>query len=72
VSLSALAATARQGEREFLAAESLAVLAGGHELAASTREARERAEWSWAMLGDHAWNGTDDANRRENASLRRR
>ena len=24
------------------------------------------------MLGDHAWNGTDDANRRENASLRRR
>ncbi|HSD29113.1 MAG TPA: hypothetical protein VLL75_17565 [Vicinamibacteria bacterium] len=72
VSLSALAATARQGEREFLAAEALAVLAGGHELAASTREARERAEWSWAMLGDHAWNGTDDANRRENSSLRGR
>jgi len=24
------------------------------------------------MLGDHAWNGTDDANRKENASLRRR
>ncbi|MBI4607244.1 MAG: hypothetical protein HY721_35210, partial [Planctomycetes bacterium] len=33
---------------------------------------RERAEWCWAMLADHAWNGTDDKNRRHNASLRRR
>ncbi|HSD27322.1 MAG TPA: hypothetical protein VLL75_08455 [Vicinamibacteria bacterium] len=72
VSLAAFAATARQAEREFLAAETLAVLAGGHELAASSREAREQAEWSWAMLGDHAWNGKDDPNRRENASLRER
>ena len=72
VSLAALAATARQAEREMLWAEALAVLAGGDALSAATREARERAEWSWAMLGDHAWNGTDDANRRENASLRRR
>ena len=53
-------------------AEALAALAGGDALAAATREPRERAEWSWAMLGDHAWNGTDDANRKENASLRRR
>ncbi|HSD67676.1 MAG TPA: hypothetical protein VLF95_13300, partial [Vicinamibacteria bacterium] len=72
VSLAADAATARQGEREFLAAEALAALAGGQALAVATREARERAEWSWAMLGDHAWNGADDASRHENASLRRR
>jgi len=72
VTLAALATAARQAEREMLAAEALAVLAGGDALCAVTRESRERAEWSWAMLGDHAWNGTDDANRRENASLRRR
>ena len=72
VSLAALATAARQAEREMLAAEALAVLAGGDALAAATREPRESAEWTWAMLGDHAWNGTDDENRRENASLRRR
>jgi alpha-mannosidase len=72
VSLASIAADARQGEREILAAEALAALTGGDELAAATRELRERAEWHWAMLGDHAWNGTDDANRRENADLRRR
>ena len=72
VSLAAHAAAARQAEREMLAAEALAALAGGPTLAGATREARERAEWSWAMLADHAWNGADDASRRENASLRRR
>lgn len=72
VTLAAHAATARQAERDFVAAEALAAVAGGEALALATREARERAEWLWAMLGDHAWNGTDDANRRENASLRRR
>ncbi len=72
VSLAAHAAAAREAEREMLAAEALAALAGGDALASATRPARERAEWSWAMLGDHAWNGTDDANRRENATLRRR
>ena len=72
VTLAALATAARQAEREMLSAEALAALAGGDALAAATREPRERAEWSWAMLGDHAWNGTDDANRKENASLRRR
>jgi hypothetical protein len=72
VSLAALAASARQADREYLAAEALAALAGGDVLAAGNREARERAEWHWAMLGDHAWNGKDDTNRRENAALRRR
>ena len=72
VTLAALAATAREAEREFLGAEALAAVAGGDALGAATRETREGAEWLWAMLGDHAWNGTDDANRRENASLRRR
>ena len=72
VSLAAHAAAAREAEREMLAAEALAALAGGDALAFATRPARERAEWTWAMLGDHAWNGTDDANRRENATLRRR
>ena len=72
VSLAAVAASARQAEREYLAAEAFAALAGGDALAAATRSARERAEWSWAMLADHAWNGSDDASRRENAALRRR
>jgi hypothetical protein len=72
VSLAAHAAAARQAERELLAAEVLSTLAGGQALAVATRETRERSEWSWAMLGDHAWNGTDDVNRRENAALRRR
>jgi hypothetical protein len=72
VSLAAHAAAAREAEREMLAAEALAALAGGDALASATRASREQAEWRWAMLGDHAWNGTDDANRRENATLRRR
>jgi hypothetical protein len=71
VSLAAHAAAARQAEREMLAAEALATLAGGEALASATREARERAGWRWAMLADHAWNGTDDASRRVNATLRR-
>jgi hypothetical protein len=32
---------------------------------------RQRAEWCWAMLSDHAWNGTDERNKRLNARLRR-
>ena len=56
----------------MLTAEALAALTGGDAVASATRAARERAEWCWAMLGDHAWNGADDANRRENAALRRR
>jgi len=72
VSLAAVAASARQAEREYLAAETFSALAGGEALAAATRPSREQAEWTWAMLADHAWNGSDDASRRENASLRRR
>ena len=71
-SLAAHAAAAREAEREMLAAEALAALTGGDALASATLAARERAEWCWAMLGDHAWNGADDASRRENAALRRR
>jgi hypothetical protein len=72
VTLAQHAAAARQAEREMRMAEALVALVGGEALATATREARERAEWSWAMLGDHAWNGTDDASRLENASLRLR
>jgi hypothetical protein len=38
---------------------------------AHTRADREKAEWFWAMLSDHAWNGTDLKNKRHNAELRR-
>ena len=41
------------------------------DLVKPSRATRERAEWCLAMLSDHAWNGTDDQNRRENARLRR-
>jgi hypothetical protein len=73
VSLANVVAAARQGERDFLAAESLVALACLRDpaLAATTRSARQKAEWFWAMLGDHAWNGTDIANKRHNAALRR-
>jgi hypothetical protein len=74
VSLARHAAAMRDGERRFLAAEALAALAGARdpEIVRSMRAARERAEWCLAMLSDHAWNGTDDANRRHNADLRKR
>ena len=66
-------AAMREGGRAFLAAESLAAIAGlvdakFHE---ATRPDRERAEWCWAMLSDHAWNGTGDGNKLHNAELRR-
>ncbi len=38
----------------------------------STYSNRKRCEWLIAMLSDHAWNGTDDSNRRHNAELRRK
>lgn len=73
VSLANIVAALRQNERDFLAAESLVALASRQEpaLAARTRTQRVRAEWCWAMLGDHAWNGTDLQNKRHNAALRR-
>jgi len=74
VSLAKYVADMREGERSFLAAESLLALAARTQpkLHEATRTDRERAEWCWAMLGDHAWNGTNDANKRHNADLRRR
>ncbi len=74
VSLAQYVAQMRSGERHFLAAESLLAVAafrqpGLHE---ATRADRERAEWCWAMLADHAWNGTDDKNKRHNADLRKK
>ncbi|MHC4177247.1 MAG: glycosyl hydrolase-related protein [Planctomycetota bacterium] len=74
VCLAKYAADMRQAERTFLAAETLLALAGSGEPAMqkSTRVARRRAEWCWAMLADHAWNGNSEPNRRHNAELRRR
>jgi hypothetical protein len=74
VCLAKYAADMRQGERTFLAAETLLALAASGEPAMrkSTGAARERAEWCWAMLADHAWNGNSEPNRRHNAELRRR
>ena len=73
VCLAKYAADMREGERMFLAAETLLALAGRQnpQLLPATRSERERAEWVWAMLADHAWNGTDDANRKVNTELRR-
>jgi hypothetical protein len=74
VSLAKYVADMREGERTFLAAEALLTIASRIQpnLAELTRPRRERCEWLWAMLSDHAWNGTDDNNRRHNAELRRK
>ncbi len=69
VSLAKYVADTREGERAFLAAESLIALAG-EDAARRTRADRERAEWLWTMLADHAWNGSDAANKVVNAKLR--
>ncbi len=73
LTLAKYAAAARQGGRAFLAAESLIAAASQLDpgVIERTRAGRERAEWDWTMLADHAWNGADDLNRRENARLRR-
>lgn len=73
VSLARIVADARSAEREYLRAEALLATAVGRQeaLAGATLASRQRAEWCWAMLGEHAWNGTDDANRHHNADLRR-
>jgi len=72
VSLAKTVAALRENERAFLAAESLVAIAAQAQpsLGAQTRAERERAEWYWAMLSDHAWNGTDLTNQRHNAGLR--
>jgi hypothetical protein len=74
VSLAKYVADMRQAERAYLAAETLLSIAAWDQPAvgAATRADRERAEWCWAMLSDHAWNGTNEQNRRHNAELRRK
>jgi hypothetical protein len=74
VCLAKYAADMREGERQFLAAEALLALAGRNQpqFYVATRGDRERAEWCWAMLSDHAWNGADEKNQRHNADLRRK
>ena len=72
-SLARYAAAARLGERHLLSAEALlAAAAPSAQALEATREHRLKAEWNWIMLGDHAWNGLDDANRHVNADLRHR
>jgi hypothetical protein len=73
VSLANQVADMRENERQFLVAEALLALAVARqpERYAALRRDYEHAQWCWAMLSDHAWNGTDDANRRHNAALRR-
>ena len=73
VSLAKYAAHMREGERGFLGAEALLAIAGYNDpqVWRSKWEERQYAEWCWAMLADHAWNGTDEKNRRHNAELRR-
>jgi hypothetical protein len=72
VTLARYAADERTGEHALLAAEALLALSGNAGAIAATREERERAEWNWIMLADHAWNGSDEANRNVNAELRRK
>jgi len=74
VSLAKSVADMRQAERTYLAAEALLAIAACDrpEIRDATRKDRERAEWCWAMLSDHAWNGTDEKNKRHNADLRRK
>ncbi len=74
VSLAKYVADMRAGERSFLAAEALLAMAMQRDprLHDATRPDRERAEWCLAMLSDHAWNGTDDNNKRHNAELRQK
>ena len=74
VSLAKYVADMRQAERDYLAAETLLAVAAWDRpaLRDTTRKDRERAEWCWAMLSDHAWNGTNEQNKRLNADLRRR
>jgi hypothetical protein len=72
VSLARTVAALRENERTFLVAESLVTLASQvkPDFVAQTRGDREKAEWYWAMLSDHAWNGTDLKNKHHNAQLR--
>jgi len=72
VSLAKYAAAMRETERHYLAAEALLAVSGNEAAVTKTRALRERAEWNWTMLADHAWNGTDPANQAVNTGLRRK
>jgi len=74
VSLAKYAADMREGERMYLAAETLLAVAAFDRPAIyeATRKDGEQAEWCWAMLSDHAWNGTNEQNKRHNAQLRKK
>ena len=72
VTLAKYAADERTGEHILLSAEALLTLRGNASAIAATRGERERAEWNWIMLADHAWNGSDTANQNVNAELRRK
>ena len=74
VSLAKYVANAREGERRFVAAETLLTVMchGVSQFDAATQRDLRQAEWNWAMLSDHAWNGTTDENKRHNAELRKR
>jgi alpha-mannosidase len=74
VTLAKYAGDERMGEHALLAAETLLTRASSiaPSVIAATREEREKAEWNWIMVADHAWNGTDAANKNVNAELRRK
>ncbi len=72
LTLARYAAGERTGEHAFLAAEALMTRSGNADAIAATREERMQGEWNWIMLADHAWNGSDAANRDVNAGLRRK
>jgi len=73
VSLARYVALTRTGEKQYLSAEALLAQASHSrpEVLKAVREQKARAEWVWMMLGDHAWNGANEANKKENARLRR-
>lgn len=73
VSLAKYVSYMREGERIFLSAEALLTMASHiqPDILETTRFQRERCQWLWAMLSDHAWNGTNDENKRHNSELRR-
>src|SRR5260370_4998662 len=63
----------RQVYRSFMAAEALLSVASRSKpgLAQESQSDHRRAEWCWTMLADHAWSGSNEANRQVNAALRR-
>jgi hypothetical protein len=73
VSLAKYVGLMRTAERHYLAAEALLSILGASrpEALIETRAMRDAAEWDWAMLADHAWNGSDPANKLENLRLRK-